>query len=59
MLDAICARMGGAALLGSTPAEMESTGSSECSCRGGSYCVGPRGVHYCLTDDGRKSYLRK
>lgn len=53
------AYMGGAALLGSTPPEMEPAGSSDCLCRGGSYCVGPRGGHYCLTDDGRKSYLRR
>ncbi|PST61900.1 hypothetical protein C9E91_14990 [Rhizobium sp. SEMIA4064] len=51
--------MGGASLLGSAPADMEPTTSTDCSCRGGSYCVGPRGGHYCLTDDGRKSYLSK
>jgi len=30
-----------------------------CSCRSGLYCTGPRGGQYCLTDTGRKSYLRK
>lgn len=54
------AYMGGASsLLGSTPAEMEPTTSAECSCQAGLFCVGPRGGHYCLTDDGRKIYLRK
>jgi len=32
---------------------------TECSCRSGLYCTGPRGGQYCLTDTGRKSYLRK
>lgn len=39
--------------------EMEAVGGKDCSCRSGSYCVGPRGGHYCLEDDGGKSYLRK
>lgn len=34
-------------------------GQVECSCRSGQFCVGPRGGHYCFTDSGRKSYLRK
>jgi hypothetical protein len=50
---------GGAALLGSTPADMSPTASQSCSCRAGSYCVGPRGGHYCMTDNGTKSYLRQ
>ena len=30
-----------------------------CSCRSGSICTGPRGGQYCLSDSGRKSYLRR
>lgn len=30
-----------------------------CSCRSGSFCVGPRGGRFCLTDSGTKSYLRR
>lgn len=30
-----------------------------CSCRTGNYCTGPRGGKYCLTDSGKKSYLKK
>lgn len=51
--------LGGAALSGSTPVEMTPSGSQACSCRSGSFCVGPRGGHYCLTDAGAKSYLRQ
>ena len=32
---------------------------AECSCRSGHFCTGPRGGHYCITDGGAKSYLRK
>ncbi|WP_116275685.1 hypothetical protein [Rhizobium sp. CCGE 510] len=53
------ATMGPAGLLSSDTEEMEPSVSRECSCRGGSYCTGPRGGRYCLTDSGRKSYLRK
>ncbi|TAV08414.1 hypothetical protein ELI39_04110 [Rhizobium ruizarguesonis] len=53
------AEMGGVGLLGSGAAEMEPTSSTSCSCRTGSYCTGPRGGHYCITDDGSKSYLRR
>lgn len=35
------------------------SGGESCACRSGSYCVGPRGGHYCYTDAGRKSYLRR
>lgn len=31
----------------------------DCSCRSGQFCTGPRGGTYCLSDSGRKSYLRK
>ncbi|KAA3512715.1 hypothetical protein DXT89_16280 [Agrobacterium vitis] len=30
-----------------------------CSCRSGSFCVGPRGGRFCLTDNGTKSYMRR
>lgn len=33
--------------------------AGDCSCRSGSICTGPRGGQYCLTDSGRKSYVRK
>jgi hypothetical protein len=51
---------GALGLLGSGVPEMAPVGGAgECSCRAGTYCVGPRGGHYCFTDTGRKSYLRK
>ena len=53
------AYMGGVGLLGTQPAEMMPALSSDCSCRSGSYCTGPRGGRYCLSDSGKKSYLRK
>ena len=31
---------------------------SDCSCRTSSYCTGPRGGRYCLSDSGKKSYFR-
>ncbi|WP_265112947.1 hypothetical protein [Herbaspirillum sp. alder98] len=31
----------------------------QCSCRGHTYCTGPRGGQYCLDDSGRKSYRRR
>jgi hypothetical protein len=52
------ATMGAVGILGSQAEEMEPTLSGVCSCRGGNYCTGPRGGHYCLTDSGTKSYLR-
>jgi len=30
-----------------------------CSCRGHTFCTGPRGGQYCLDDSGRKSYRRR
>jgi hypothetical protein len=46
-------------LLGTGDAEMAPTADqADCSCRSGRYCVGPKGGHYCMTDGGRKSYLR-
>lgn len=51
--------MGGVGLLGSGAPEMEPTSSTSCSCRTGSYCTGPRGGRYCISDDGSKSYLRR
>ncbi len=33
--------------------------TADCACRGHMYCTGPRGGRYCLTDDGKKSYLRR
>lgn len=47
-------------LMGSDGVDLTPTvNQSECSCRSGHYCIGPRGGHYCLTDGGAKSYLRK
>jgi len=43
----------------STTTDMAPSASNDCSCRSGSYCVGPRGGHYCYTDSGNKSYLRR
>lgn len=53
------AMMGAAGLLSSDAEEMKPSLSGDCSCRSGSYCTGPRGGHYCVTDNGKKSYLRK
>jgi len=53
------ATIGAAGLLSSDGDEMQPSLSGECSCRAGSYCTGPRGGHYCMTDTGTKSYLRK
>lgn len=53
-----CAAEMGAAGLLSTP-EMAPVIGDECSCRSGRFCIGPRGGHYCLQDNGRKSYLKK
>ncbi|WP_082073169.1 hypothetical protein [Pseudomonas sp. LFM046] len=33
--------------------------SSECACGTNTFCTGPRGGIYCLTPEGRKSYVRK
>lgn len=33
--------------------------SSDCDCRSGTHCTGPRGGQYCITNSGKKSYLRK
>ncbi|TAZ19527.1 hypothetical protein ELH77_12515 [Rhizobium ruizarguesonis] len=57
-----CAGYLGAAagLLGGTSPQMTPAAvAGECSCRSGAYCAGPRGGRYCMTDEGRKSYLRK
>jgi hypothetical protein len=52
------AYMGAASgLLGSPGTQMTPALSSECSCRSGAYCTGPRGGRYCMTDGGKKSYL--
>ena len=53
------ATMGAVGLLGVGVGEMQPTRSGECSCRGASYCTGPRGGRYCITDSGKKSYLRQ
>ncbi|WP_245294249.1 hypothetical protein [Rhizobium etli] len=53
------ATMGATGLLSSDAEDMQPTLSGECSCRGANYCTGPRGGRYCLTDSGKKSYLRK
>ncbi|PZV40551.1 hypothetical protein B5V02_00495 [Mesorhizobium kowhaii] len=50
----------GLGLVGNEDADMTPTDNqSECSCRSGHFCTGPRGGHYCITDGGAKSYLRK
>ncbi len=47
-------------IVGSSSAEMSpALGSTDCSCRSGTYCTGPRGGKYCLNDRGKKSYLKK
>ena len=33
------------------------TNSSSCACSSKTYCVGPRGGHYCITSGGNKRYL--
>jgi len=33
--------------------------ASDCSCRSGAMCTGPRGGRYCTDDAGRKSYERR
>lgn len=33
--------------------------STECDCRSGTFCTGPRGGTYCYSDSGKKSYVRK
>lgn len=53
------ATMGSLGIMGSQATDMAPTSSKACSCRGGTYCTGPRGGQYCLRDDGKKSYLRK
>ncbi len=51
--------MGGVGLLGSAQQKMTPALSADCACRSGLFCVGPRGGHYCLSDRGKKSYLKK
>jgi hypothetical protein len=53
------ATMGGVGLLSSPPQEMTPALSADCSCLSERFCVGPRGGHYCLSDRGKKSYLKK
>jgi hypothetical protein len=53
------ATMGAAGLLSSDADNMQPTASGECPCREGSYCTGPRGGRYCISDTGNKSYMRK
>lgn len=36
----------------------EAPASARCSCRSGTYCVGPRGGHYCYSDNGHKNYIK-
>ncbi len=50
---------GGLGLLGGSETGMTPSVAGSCSCRSGSYCTGPRGGHFCTTDDNKKSYLRK
>ncbi|RVG53031.1 hypothetical protein CN094_36325, partial [Sinorhizobium meliloti] len=53
------ATMGAAALLGAAPENMTPSLSGDCPCRSGKFCIGSRGGHYCLSDSGKKSYLKK
>ena len=54
------AYMGGAfGVMGGAGSNMSPAIGSECSCRFGAYCTGPRGGRFCITDSGQKSYLRK
>lgn len=58
------AEMGGASgqalgLIGGGSFEMAPASEGECSCRSGLFCTGPHGGHYCITDSGQKSYLKK
>lgn len=36
-----------------------SAAPGSCSCRSGNVCTGPRGGRYCISDSGRKSYVRQ
>ncbi len=38
---------------------MKQSTDNNCVCRTGTYCVGPRGGRYCLSDSGKKSYLAR
>jgi hypothetical protein len=49
---------GGARQLMPQPQRAGAT-ASECSCRSGNVCTGPRGGRYCMTDAGNKSYLNR
>lgn len=53
------ATMGGVGLMSSPQQEMTPASSASCSCRSGLFCIGPRGGRYCLSDSGKKSYLKK
>lgn len=33
------------------------SGSYYCPCEQSSYCIGPRGGHFCITKKGKKRYL--
>ncbi|MGO7175379.1 hypothetical protein ACCS91_36800 [Rhizobium ruizarguesonis] len=50
--------MGGAAILGTGTSEMSPSMSGSCDCDSGLYCTGPRGGRYCITNTGKKSYLK-
>lgn len=52
------AEMGPLAARGAAPAPKLSGGGPACTCRSHSYCTGPRGGRYCLSDSGAKSYAR-
>lgn len=41
------------------PAPPRGAVASDCSCRSGRICTGPRGGQFCYSDSGRKSYLRR
>jgi len=48
-----------AGLINPAQSIMQSSSTSECSCRDGLICTGPRGGKYCIDDRGKKSYLRR
>ena len=49
----------GVGLLSSPQQQMTPALSADCACRSGQFCIGPRGGRYCLSDSGKKSYLKK
>lgn len=53
------ATFGGRQGLMAAPKRAAPAADGSCNCRSGTYCTGPRGGVYCLSDSGNKSYRRK